>query len=251
MLIELFCSFLIYSTQTRARLSFKRRLPTRQHRRSAGEEAGAFGSSLSPHELYSSHQNGDQDQAVNSPAEEDQYKQLGGLKEAEEKEDCEKAEDKEGKSDPDDETDPEEEEQTSEQAQSSDALETEQPPEICPVEQIEGDVKAEEEQEEMSQEEHQGGNDEAWTPNVYIRQKKTKQYLNKLFITSIKKILLRDSFFVLMFLAYVLFIIVVSPGCSNRSLNTGVMRNIFFYITWYLFIWQVKYVNRALPGFVT
>ncbi|XP_019742933.1 capZ-interacting protein isoform X2 [Hippocampus comes] len=46
--------------KTRARLSFKRRPPTRQHRRSAGEEApGLFGGIPSPCELHSPQTNGD------------------------------------------------------------------------------------------------------------------------------------------------------------------------------------------------
>lgn len=167
-----FWLLLIFSTQTRARLSFKRRPPTRQHRRSAGEEAGALGSSLSPCELHSPKENGNQDQGIDNPAEEDEYGKLGSLKEAEDKDtDCEKTEDKLARSDPDDKGDPETE-QTSEQAQSLEGLEEEQQPsEPCPAEQIESDVKTEEGQEEMTQEAHRGENDEAWTANVYIRKK--------------------------------------------------------------------------------
>lgn len=51
--------------KTRARLSFKRRPPTRQHRRSAGEEDAA---SLSPRELSSPNENGLGDQVFDSPA---------------------------------------------------------------------------------------------------------------------------------------------------------------------------------------
>ncbi|KAM9318141.1 capZ-interacting protein isoform 2-T2 [Pholidichthys leucotaenia] len=79
--------------KTRARLSFKRRLPTRQHRRSAGEEAGAFGSGLSPTELHSPKENGDEGHVFDSPAEEAKRGQLGSLTEAENKDgDCEKTE---------------------------------------------------------------------------------------------------------------------------------------------------------------
>ncbi|XP_077422314.1 capZ-interacting protein isoform X2 [Vanacampus margaritifer] len=45
--------------KTRVRLSFKRRPPTRQHRRSAGEEAAPFDSVPSPCELHSLEANGD------------------------------------------------------------------------------------------------------------------------------------------------------------------------------------------------
>lgn len=158
---------LIFPTQTRARLSFKRRPPTRQHRRSAGEEAGAFGSSLSPCDLCSPKENGNRDQVFDSPTEEDESRELGSLKEGEDKDrDCENTEDKVAKSDPDDEGDPQEE-QTSEQARVLEAGEEEQPPsEPLAAEQIEGDVKTEEGQEEMAQ----GENDEVWTVNVYIKK---------------------------------------------------------------------------------
>ncbi|XP_008288582.1 capZ-interacting protein [Stegastes partitus] len=129
--------------KTRARLSFKRRLPTRQHRRSAGEEAGAFGSGLPPSELYSPKENGDEEQVFDSPTEEEAG-QLGGLKGAENKEeDCEKTEVE--KSDP--------EQQEEEREQNVEASEEEGEP---PAEQIDGDVKTEE---EMLQEAPQGGND--------------------------------------------------------------------------------------------
>ncbi len=151
---------LIFSTQTRARLSFKRRPPTRQHRRSAGEEAAAFGSALSPCELQSPKENGDKDQVFDSPAEEAEFGQPPSLKEAEEEDrDCEKTADGVAKSDPDNRGDAEEE-QEAEQAQISVNLEEEQQPSgPCPAKQIEGNVKTEKGQEEMPQEEHQGGND--------------------------------------------------------------------------------------------
>ncbi|XP_074496499.1 capZ-interacting protein isoform X1 [Sebastes fasciatus] len=107
--------------KTRARLSIKRRPPTRQHRRSAGEEAGAFGSTLSPCELYSPKENGDMDPVF-------EYGQPAILKDAEEKDrDCEKTEDGVAKSDPHDMGDLEEE-QDAEQAQNLEALEGEQQP---------------------------------------------------------------------------------------------------------------------------
>lgn len=149
----------IFSTQTRARLSFKRRLPTRQHRRSAAEEGGAFASAPSPSELYSPKENGDQEQVFDSPAEDAECGQPVSLKEAEEKDrDCEKTEDGVAKSDPDSRRDPEEG-QEAEQAQSLDTLEEEQQPsEPCTAKQIQANIKTEEGQQEMAQEEHQGGN---------------------------------------------------------------------------------------------
>lgn len=164
------CWFLlIFSTQTRARLSFKRRPPTRQHRRSAGEER-ASGNALSPCELYSPKENGDTDQVFD-------YGQLENLKEAEEKDrDCEKPED-EVASDPDDSGDSEKE-QEAQQAQNFEALEEEQQPsEPCTAQQMEGNVETNG-KEEMSRDEHQGGNDTVWTVNVYFKKKK---YMNKLF----------------------------------------------------------------------
>ncbi|XP_078101902.1 capZ-interacting protein isoform X3 [Sander vitreus] len=136
--------------KTRARLSFKRRPPTRQHRRSAGEER-ASGNALSPCELYSPKENGDTDQVFD-------YGQLENLKEAEEKDrDCEKPED-EVASDPDDGGDSEKE-QEAQQAQNFEALEEEQQPsEPCTARHMEGNVETKGE-EEMSQDEHQGGND--------------------------------------------------------------------------------------------
>ena len=57
-------------TQTRARLSFKRRPPTRQHRRSAGEEDHAFALALSPCELSKTTENGEEEPVLGRPAEE-------------------------------------------------------------------------------------------------------------------------------------------------------------------------------------
>ncbi|XP_070686062.1 capZ-interacting protein [Pempheris klunzingeri] len=144
--------------KTRARLSFKRRPPTRQHRRSAGEEAGAFGSALSPCELYNPKENGDKDdQVFMSPEEEAEYRQPASLKEAEEEvRDCEKTEDEVAKSDKDDRGDPEEE-QEAEQAQSLE--EEQQPSEPCPVMEMEGSVDTEGGQQEVPQENQKGGND--------------------------------------------------------------------------------------------
>ncbi|XP_029302303.1 capZ-interacting protein isoform X1 [Cottoperca gobio] len=119
--------------KSRARLSFKRRPPTRLHRRSAGEEAGAFGSLLSPCELYSPKENGDIDQVF-------KYEQPASLKEAEEKDkDCEQTENEVAKSDPDGRGDLEEV-QDAGQTQNLEALEEEQ--------------QSSEGTEEMPQEEH-------------------------------------------------------------------------------------------------
>ncbi|XP_067364916.1 capZ-interacting protein isoform X4 [Channa argus] len=142
--------------KTRARLSFKRRLPTRQHRRSAVEEAGPLGSSLSSCELYSPKDDKDQDEVFERTPEEDECRQPGSLEEAEDTNmDCEKTEDKVTKSDPDNKVDVEEE-RALEQDQSSEPLEAEQQP----LKQTEGDVTAEEKQEEMVEEAQQGGSDE-------------------------------------------------------------------------------------------
>ncbi|KAJ0022269.1 hypothetical protein NQD34_009759 [Periophthalmus magnuspinnatus] len=56
--------------KTRARLSFKRRPPTRQHRKSAGEEPTSPESSASPCELSHPTENGLGDQVFPSPTEE-------------------------------------------------------------------------------------------------------------------------------------------------------------------------------------
>ncbi|XP_071352552.1 capZ-interacting protein isoform X2 [Trachinotus anak] len=132
--------------KTRVRLSFKRRPPTRQHRRSAGEEAGAFGSGLSTCELHSPKENGDKDQVFDSPAEEAECGQLGSLKDGEDR-DCGETEDKVAKSDPDIKGDPKDE-QEAEQAQSSEGSseEEQQTSEPCPA------VKTEEGREEMPRE---------------------------------------------------------------------------------------------------
>ncbi|XP_047449880.1 capZ-interacting protein isoform X2 [Mugil cephalus] len=129
--------------KTRARLSFKRRPPTRQHRRSGGEETD-----LSPCELCSPKENGDQ--VLDSPAEEAEFEVPGSLN-GEENKDCGKAAAEAAKADADGRGDPE---RDAEQARSSEAsMEEQQPPE--PVEHMEGDFKTEEGQEEM----HQGGNE--------------------------------------------------------------------------------------------
>ncbi|XP_003450246.1 capZ-interacting protein isoform X1 [Oreochromis niloticus] len=136
--------------KTRARLSFKRRLPTRQHRRSAGEEAEGFGSGLSPCELCSPKENGVKNQVLDSPSEEAEC----SLTEAENKEgDCETANAEMTKSDHDNREDMEHE---AEQDRSSDASKEEQLASE-PAEQKEGDIKAEERQEETPQEADQGG----------------------------------------------------------------------------------------------
>ncbi|KAM9853715.1 capZ-interacting protein isoform 2-T2 [Aulostomus maculatus] len=140
---------LLSINKTRARLSFKRRPPTRQHRRSAGEEARACGSGLSPCELHSPKENGDRDQVFVSLGEEAEYNQPVSLKEAEEEEKKEvrDSEKTEKETDPSECGDPEEK-QATEQVQTSEALEKE-PSEPCPVQQTEGLFQTEEEQEEI------------------------------------------------------------------------------------------------------
>ncbi|XP_068174322.1 capZ-interacting protein isoform X2 [Antennarius striatus] len=143
--------------KTRARLSFKRRPPTRQHRRSAGEEGRGV---LSPCELHSSRENGDKDQVLESPTEEVEYGQPVKITEAEEKDgDCLTPEDELAKCGVDSLRDPEEEQV--EQPQSVETVEEEQhPAEPCTVKQIKGDVRTEEEEGEMTQGELHGGNDQ-------------------------------------------------------------------------------------------
>lgn len=139
-----------FSTQTRARLSFKRRLPTRQHRRSAAEESGAFPSTLSPCELNSPNENGDQ--VFDGPAEEAECGQAAGMKAAETTDrDCDKTEDEVAESDPDNRRGPEEKEGRQAERGDLETVEEQQPSEPCPKEQIEG--AAEQEEEEMAQEE--------------------------------------------------------------------------------------------------
>ncbi|KAM3874767.1 capZ-interacting protein [Diretmus argenteus] len=132
--------------KTRARLSFKRRPPTRQHRRSAGEEAGASGSSLSPCELYSPKENGDGEPVFDSPAEEAEHGPPAAEDPAEDPaddrdSDCEKTEDGVAESDPTNTADPaeqEEEQLSGERAQTSEASEEQQHSESCPAEPIGG-----------------------------------------------------------------------------------------------------------------
>ncbi|XP_030008307.1 capZ-interacting protein isoform X2 [Sphaeramia orbicularis] len=140
--------------KTRARLSFKRRPPTRQHRRSAGEEGGALGSALSPCELDSPKENGDGDgdQVFDDPAEEAECRP----KEDKDR-DCDKTEDGETK-DPQEE-EKEEEEEEEEGGQNLETLKEErEPSESGPAEENDGSsMKAEDDKEEMPQEEQQEG----------------------------------------------------------------------------------------------
>ncbi|XP_056139732.1 capZ-interacting protein [Lampris incognitus] len=86
---------LLSINKTRARLSFKRRLPTRQHRRSGGD----FGRSLSPCELHSPSENSHEDGVFDDPEEECERgsspTDAATLREPEETDlDCAKTEDK-------------------------------------------------------------------------------------------------------------------------------------------------------------
>ncbi|KAM3616314.1 uncharacterized protein V6R79_015840 [Siganus canaliculatus] len=146
--------------KTRARLSFKRRPPTRQHRRSAGEEAGAFRSTSSPCELQCRKENGDEEQVFESPAEGGEPRQ--SAEEVEEKNgDCDNADDEVTKRDPDN-SRGRGMEQEAEEVQSLKTLEEEgqESSELCPTEQMGSDVKTEEGQGEVAQEGHQGGGDQ-------------------------------------------------------------------------------------------
>ncbi|CAJ1065145.1 capZ-interacting protein [Xyrichtys novacula] len=136
--------------KTRARLSFKRRPPTRQHRRSAGEEAALFGSALSPCELNKPSENGE-DQVFNSPGEEDNHRQTASLQEVEENRDCEKV-DKAAKGDLNVSRDLVEEYKSKQVQISETAEEEERPSEPYAAKQIESDVKTEEAQKEMEEE---------------------------------------------------------------------------------------------------
>lgn len=134
------CVFI--TTQTRARLSFKRRPPTRQHRRSAGEEEHTFALALSPCELLRPTENGEGEPVLGSPAEE------ASVPEAEKKDrDCAQTPEEVAKSDPDDLRDLEEE-----QAQNLATIEEEQVSEPSPTK-VRGGV--ENGQEETVEEEHQ------------------------------------------------------------------------------------------------
>ncbi|KAM8904462.1 capZ-interacting protein isoform 2-T2 [Spinachia spinachia] len=128
--------------KTRARLSFKRRPPTRQHRKSAGEEAEGSGSASSPCELDTPKENGDADQVF-------EFEQPASLKEVEEKEtdkDCDTTEDGVSEREPDDGGDPRME-QEAERAQNLE--ESQQPSGPAPPQETK--------EQEMPVEELQGG----------------------------------------------------------------------------------------------
>lgn len=61
-----------FTLQSRARLSFKRRLPTRQHRKSAGEEAKAHTEDESSRQPDDPPQNGDGEEVLGRPLPEDE-----------------------------------------------------------------------------------------------------------------------------------------------------------------------------------
>ncbi|XP_036005872.1 capZ-interacting protein isoform X2 [Fundulus heteroclitus] len=142
--------------KTRARLSFKRRPPTRQHRRSAGEEAGGAASELSPCELDVRRENGDKDQVFADLTEEAESGQLGSVKEAGNgEEDWEKIEAEVARSDADGRRDLQQE---GEQDTPAEALREGQEP-LQPDEQMEVIVKTEKGQDEMPQVAKAGEND--------------------------------------------------------------------------------------------
>ncbi|XP_056906180.1 capZ-interacting protein isoform X1 [Takifugu flavidus] len=131
--------------KSRARLSFKRRPPTRPHRRSAGEEDGAFALALFPCELFRPTENGEAEQGLVSPAEE------ARILEAEEDRDCAQTQDKVENADPDDRRDLEEERED-EQTQNLKTIDEEQVSEPSPTGGIGG---VEERREEKAEEEQQ------------------------------------------------------------------------------------------------
>lgn len=145
--------------KTRARLSFKRRPPTRQHRRSVGEEAGSSGNTLSPCELSGPNENGYNDQVFDSPAEGAAIKKASP-EEAEEKDkDCEMIEEGAIRNNPEDIADLEEQ-SAGEQGQNPEDLEEEQQPtEPCPAESEEKEEKSEEREEEKPEEATEEGNE--------------------------------------------------------------------------------------------
>lgn len=131
--------------QSRARLSFKRRPPTRQHRRSGGEEDG-FELALSPCELYRPTENGEGEQSLASPAED------ACIPEAKDKDkDCAQMQDEVEKADEKD----LEEEQEEEQTQNLKTIEEEQASDPSPTE---GTGGVEEREAEMVGGEHQADN---------------------------------------------------------------------------------------------
>uniref|UniRef100_A0A3P9MCB9 Zgc:153184 n=1 Tax=Oryzias latipes TaxID=8090 RepID=A0A3P9MCB9_ORYLA len=132
--------------KTRARLSFKRRPPTRQHRRSTGDEVEAPLRDPSPSELK---ENRNEEQTFSVLTEEPESVHTGSERKTKNKEeDCEKTETGTTPSDPDNRPDLDLEE---EQVKSTEDLEEEQLSSES-VEQIQVDVKTEERQEEALQE---------------------------------------------------------------------------------------------------
>lgn len=131
----------LFSTQTRPRLSFKRRPPSRQHRRSAGEEGGALESHLSPCELYSPKENRDRDHVFDIPAKQAESRQPASVKDTEEAQerDCEMTEEEGAENAADSRGDQEE-------AKASEGLEEDRRlSESHPAEEMEGKIKTEEE----------------------------------------------------------------------------------------------------------
>ncbi|XP_076002321.1 capZ-interacting protein [Genypterus blacodes] len=136
--------------KTRPRLSFKRRPPSRQHRRSAGDEGGAL--DLSSCEQYSPKENGDRDQVSDDPAEEAESREDNSVKDTEEAQerDCEQmeeegAEGEEGENAPDSRGRQEKEQAAEEGRASSGPEEDGQLSESHPAEGKEGDGKTGEE----------------------------------------------------------------------------------------------------------
>lgn len=136
----------VFIPQTRARLSFKRRPPTRQHRKSAGEEDHTFALAPCPCELFKPTENGEGEPVLGSPAEE------AGVLEAEKKNrDCAQTQEEAAKAHPDNRRDLEEEREK-EQAQNLTTIEEERVSEPPPTKEMGG---VENGQEETVEEEHQ------------------------------------------------------------------------------------------------
>ncbi|XP_072316790.1 capZ-interacting protein isoform X2 [Eucyclogobius newberryi] len=143
--------------KTRVRLSFKRRPPTRQHRRSAGEEPVSPGSAASPCELSNPNENGLSDQVFDSPAREEAAAIGPDQEEAQDIDrDCDTIEEEVTRSHPEDSAPSKERGKTPEGSEGE-----QQPSEPCAAEGEENEEELmEEKMEEMSEEADQDGNEE-------------------------------------------------------------------------------------------
>lgn len=135
--------------QTRARLSFKRRPPSRRHRRSAGDEDHASALALTPCELLQPTENGEGEPVLGGPAEE-----AGALEAGEKDRNCAQTQEEDAEADRDSRRDLEEEREQ-EQAQNLTPIEEEQVSGPSPSKEIGG---VENRQQEMVEEERPADN---------------------------------------------------------------------------------------------